>query len=605
MKKFLFALALGLILVLALATAVSADNGPHGRFNGSTQACASCHRAHSALSGSDMLLVYSDIYELCTSCHDGTGAYTNVVDGYYDNGLALAHDVGLTGQRVLPDDPGKSVWNPATINNGSNFGVWSGQPGAGLFGGGFVYARMMTDYGNTATQTATTNTGTAYWTGLATDNINTSATAWAVKNAYDTNSLMPTGRPVTSAHKVGQTGAVSGTMWGSGPMQTGFLSTTSVGYSIGKTSTLECTSCHTPHGAGGKQNGVSTGFQVASYRLLQFSPAGEQFEGKQVVTTVGAGSGYLYAKLYWDQPSVKGVTVPDVTTYWYTPNTDITNDPTLAAYRGTASGVAVNDPVHGLQPSSAAEAYQAVFAGRGDYMGRYFIYKRPASAAAAAAVTLGSRPVSCPGGAGVVGTDAPTGTVSPATNTTACVAAAGTAIKPDYNNLGAQDVLGFWCATCHDRYLAPGGGSNGFSTNPDVNVHLDEGQENGGSRTTDTTDPGYHFRHRSQGVAGRVSTAAVVPATYSAVAAEGAAALPANVSWNKGSYGTGQYTCVTCHNAHGTVSQATALSQSATYAGTSALLKADNRAVCIRCHGTTEVNFFNQTTTPNAIWLVP
>ena len=38
MKKFLFALALGALLVLALATTVTADNGPHGGFNGSTDA---------------------------------------------------------------------------------------------------------------------------------------------------------------------------------------------------------------------------------------------------------------------------------------------------------------------------------------------------------------------------------------------------------------------------------------------------------------------------------------------------------------------------------------------------------------------------------------
>lgn len=86
MKKLLIALVLGLLLVAALATVASADNGPHGGFSASTDACASCHRVHSAQYGSNALLKAADVEALCLSCHDGTGAGTNVVDGVYAAG---------------------------------------------------------------------------------------------------------------------------------------------------------------------------------------------------------------------------------------------------------------------------------------------------------------------------------------------------------------------------------------------------------------------------------------------------------------------------------------------------------------------------------------
>jgi hypothetical protein len=109
--------------------------------------------------------------------------------------------------------------------------------------------------------------------------------------------------------------------------------------------------------------------------------------------------------------------------------------------------------------------------------------------------------------------------------------------------------MGFWCATCHVKDLAPGGVS----------------------RTTNG-DNTYHYRHAAQ----RLS--------------------------NTG-FGNGQYNCVDCHNAHGTSATADALSGGASYATGSVLLKADNRAFCVRCHAGS-VNFFNVTTSPNAAFTV-
>ncbi|MEW5941324.1 MAG: cytochrome c3 family protein [Chloroflexota bacterium] len=487
MKKFLFAMALGALLVLALATTVTADNGPHGGFNGSTDACASCHRAHSAVSSDGFLLVAGDIYSLCTSCHDGTGAYTNVVDGYYDDG---------TCGRVAPDDPGKAAWPGG-----------QGDACGSLFAGGFVNARMLTDYGNAGNEGGLANDTT----NAAADQ-NASATSWARWNAYDTLSTAPASRAVTSNHDVSTVGR-SGTVWGSGnfnPAGTG--PTWGAGTFTGATE-LECTSCHDPHGNAGRQGGLSAGAPYPSYRLLRFTPSGSNgYEAG----TVGSGTGFTWNTAV--VPDIAGVLVPDTSAqYWYTINNDYNLDGMLLAYRGRVN---------------SGDMWTANFAGQGDYMGRYYGYQRPAGSVTGA--TSGTV-LSCVDGTGV-----------PTIPGTACPATTGTA----FNNVAAQDKLGFWCATCHDRYLAQGGSA---------------------TRSTDSGDAGYHYRHRSQG----------------------------------NSTSSGQYTCVSCHNAHGTAATASsAVAFNASYATGSVLLKADNRAICIRCHAGA-VNFFNVTTSPGAVMTLP
>jgi predicted CXXCH cytochrome family protein len=89
-----------------------------GGFTNTTDACASCHRAHSAISSDGMLLVAPDVWSLCISCHDGTGAYTDVVNGNYDNTIPAG------------DPHGK----------GTSVGAFKpqGQAGMGTFAGGFI-----------------------------------------------------------------------------------------------------------------------------------------------------------------------------------------------------------------------------------------------------------------------------------------------------------------------------------------------------------------------------------------------------------------------------------------------------------------------------------
>ncbi len=82
-KRALIVIVIGLILAFAAAGLALANGGPHGGFTATTDACAGCHRAHTA-TGPNLLMVPAG-YELCIACHGagGEGANTNVDDGYY------------------------------------------------------------------------------------------------------------------------------------------------------------------------------------------------------------------------------------------------------------------------------------------------------------------------------------------------------------------------------------------------------------------------------------------------------------------------------------------------------------------------------------------
>lgn len=571
MKKLLFALALGIVLVLAIASVASADNGPHGGFNGSTDACASCHRIHSAVSNDEMLLVASNIYTLCTNCHDGTGAATNVVDGFYDTGLVAGVDRTSTGtmHKTLPTAP-------------------EGEAGYGLFGGGFVNARMLTDWGNaknegtsaalcpdivTPTTNLPANCGLADTTLNAPADRNNSLTSWARFNAYDTGPAMPASRPTTSNHDV-STVARSGTVWGSGTYVAagtlagnwGAATWTGVGTA---TSQLECTSCHTPHGNGGIFNGKA----YPSYRLLSYTP--KNSNGFETATEVGT-TGWWDIDLTWNAstpgagqwnpaalvlsgntvvPFASGVFLPDPAFKWYTPNTDVDLDYTIAAHSGK------------LASATALSSVSAIkFAGRGDYGAQANMYKRPryvtgdfTTSTALGATYLGCRDASnvfTTGAGNVIGNCALYGAAATVANS--------------FNNVAPHDVAGYWCSTCHDRYFAPGGSS--ATTGSRVDSTANAG-----------VDPGYHYRHRAQ--------------------------------QNSANIGTGVTTCLDCHNSHGTAATSngfaalaqTATAMNASYAGGSVLLKGDNRAICVRCHSGAAPNttFFNVSTSPYAPTSIP
>lgn len=112
--------ALGLLIA---AGPVRADAGPHSvDLNSGTSGlggdCASCHRAHTA-SAADLLT--AEVPALCTNCHNGTKATTDVVDGLqYAAGAGIPYNGGTQGSQA-------NVVGP-------------------LRGGGFSYALMDTSW---------------------------------------------------------------------------------------------------------------------------------------------------------------------------------------------------------------------------------------------------------------------------------------------------------------------------------------------------------------------------------------------------------------------------------------------------------------------------
>ncbi len=80
----MIAAAFVLVVSLMLATTAVAlsNNGPHeGTFITLSDACAGCHRAHTAVA--PKLLKNASPYNLCMSCHDGSGANTKETTGVY------------------------------------------------------------------------------------------------------------------------------------------------------------------------------------------------------------------------------------------------------------------------------------------------------------------------------------------------------------------------------------------------------------------------------------------------------------------------------------------------------------------------------------------
>jgi len=99
-KRLLIVTVVALILAFMTAGLVQGYGGPHGGgYDATTDACAGCHRAHTA---TDSGLLMESSYALCMSCHGSTatGANTNVEDGYY---LSSRDDVYDDGAANTPD----------------------------------------------------------------------------------------------------------------------------------------------------------------------------------------------------------------------------------------------------------------------------------------------------------------------------------------------------------------------------------------------------------------------------------------------------------------------------------------------------------------------
>jgi predicted CXXCH cytochrome family protein len=210
LRRWTLLLAGGALWLFLAAIPALADGGPHVAANNSgvstltADSCAGCHRAHTAQGA--MLLV-EDEEALCLTCHGtaGQGATTNVEDGVQ---YAVQAN-GLRGTAVA----------------------------GALRAGGFVNARL----------SASTNISRKPYPRV-------SAGALAGVSFSAQVPALAAGQPVTSAHMhVGTSGFVAeNKVWGNGAI--------SATANAGPTVTLECASCHNPHGNG-------------QYRILNTVPA--------------------------------------------------------------------------------------------------------------------------------------------------------------------------------------------------------------------------------------------------------------------------------------------------------------------------------------------
>ncbi len=127
--RLLLAIVLFTLFLYIPVKALLADNGPHGGYTALTDACAGCHRTHTATNAS---LLLSTVPNLCYSCHGSSaaGANTNVTDGLFEGlnrslrgggfeQVMMASD--LTSPQILP------VTSNHMVNGGSNT-VWGYGP---------------------------------------------------------------------------------------------------------------------------------------------------------------------------------------------------------------------------------------------------------------------------------------------------------------------------------------------------------------------------------------------------------------------------------------------------------------------------------------------
>jgi predicted CXXCH cytochrome family protein len=265
MKKLFFTLVLVFTLSMLVTSTAFADNGPHGGFTLTTDACAGCHRTHTA-TGPQLLTGAG--YLICLTCHGttGTGANTNVIDGVY------------TARRTAPPLP-----------------VGEGVAGVGLLAGGFTNA-LMDGTGVSATapvSAATTSshiyngsTGTvwAYGPISATANNGQANTALSCMNCHDPHGKTGAGKTATyRILRVQPTGVVStgatvpdvaGTKVYTIASTTGkyFTQTYAVAQSAALTSW--CTQCHTRNLTTTGSGSTASGDAVFMYRHTTSSLAG-------------------------------------------------------------------------------------------------------------------------------------------------------------------------------------------------------------------------------------------------------------------------------------------------------------------------------------------
>lgn len=118
--KWIFVACLIIFAMARSVTDVRANAGPHGGYTASTDACAGCHRAHTAATAH---LLIDSVPNLCFTCHGSAaaGADTNITDGIYE---------GVGGGNLLSGGFVNYQGAPVTSTHSVN-GTWQNVWGSG------------------------------------------------------------------------------------------------------------------------------------------------------------------------------------------------------------------------------------------------------------------------------------------------------------------------------------------------------------------------------------------------------------------------------------------------------------------------------------------
>ncbi len=148
MRKWLFVLIITVMLALWGGRSARANNGPHGGYTATTDACAGCHRAHSAAAAE---LLIAEGKNLCLTCHGAGmgGANTDVENGiftatgdpllgggfvnYRGAAVSSTHSVDGTHQNAWGSGTTwSSTYDCAGCHNPESGLVWPGAPTWGI-----------------------------------------------------------------------------------------------------------------------------------------------------------------------------------------------------------------------------------------------------------------------------------------------------------------------------------------------------------------------------------------------------------------------------------------------------------------------------------------
>ncbi len=257
-----------ILFLFATTAVVSANGGPHeGTFTTESDACAGCHRTHSATA--PKLIQSSAQYNLCIGCHDGTGANTKVTTGVYlgiTNGTTNAGlraggfeqalmNVGLNADWVATGMPAP-ITSRHTVNGSALIAWGSGVSGVGesvsLTCGNCHNPHGNENYRMLRTQT----TSLAGWASLNALGIgsNTSENYTIVYTANLTRDLARYGGNITSL--IGDWCAECHTRYLAGPGSGSSANVTPYLYRhMTQGLSGECLRCHSAHGTSANMTG--------------------------------------------------------------------------------------------------------------------------------------------------------------------------------------------------------------------------------------------------------------------------------------------------------------------------------------------------------------